>query len=240
MSGVPGARYLMDSWIVAGLMSVSSVNTTLAAFGVIVDDRSKKIINDLLASPISRANLTGGYVAGALAVGFIMCLVTLLCGEAYIAAYGGSFLNIEEILKITGIILLSVIACGSMVFCAVSFLKSANSFGAVSTVFGTLIGFLTGIYIPIGQLPGFIQTIIKIFPVSHSAVLFRQVMMERPIAASFAGAPQSYIDKFNQDMGVVFTAGGEKLEPWVSILVLLATSAIFYSVAVFNMSRKHR
>ena len=79
---------------------------------------------------------------------------------------------------LVGVILLSVVSSGSMVLLVVSFFKTSNAFAAASTVIGTLLGFLAGIYIPIGTLPDYLQTIVKLFPVSHSAALFRQILME--------------------------------------------------------------
>nr|NLJ02159.1 ABC transporter permease [Bacillota bacterium] len=34
LEGIPGARFLMDSWIMAGLMAVTSVTTTMGALGI--------------------------------------------------------------------------------------------------------------------------------------------------------------------------------------------------------------
>lgn len=42
LSDWANARQLMDSWIMAGLLAVTSITTTMGAFGVMVDDRSKK------------------------------------------------------------------------------------------------------------------------------------------------------------------------------------------------------
>lgn len=40
--GLEGVRYLMDSWIIAGLLTVTSVTTAMGAFGIMVEDRTKK------------------------------------------------------------------------------------------------------------------------------------------------------------------------------------------------------
>jgi multidrug/hemolysin transport system permease protein len=40
------ARFTTDSWIMAGLLSVTSITTTMGAFGTMVEDNSKKIIKD--------------------------------------------------------------------------------------------------------------------------------------------------------------------------------------------------
>lgn len=109
-----------------------------------------------------------------------------------------------------------------------------------STIIGTMIGFLTGIYLPLGQLPSTVQYVVKVFPVSHAAALFRQVLMEAPINATFANAPQEAITEFENTMGVTFKFGDTLISPYVSIGVLILTAVIFFLLALLNISRKKK
>ena len=240
MKNIEGARFLMDSWIMAGLMAVSSITATMGAFGIMVEDKSKKYINDFYAAPLKRRDIAGGYILSSFLIGMIMSLITFVLSEIYIVSYGGQILPFLSILKVFGLIIISVLSSSSMVFFIVSFFSSNNAFAAGSTVLGTLIGFLTGIYIPIGILPGAVQFIIKIFPVSHAGVLFRQVLMDIPLAASFSGAPSEMLSSFKEEMGVTFNYGGVIASPLTHILVLVATTALFYGLAVLNISRKSK
>lgn len=243
MSGnenVPNYRFLMNSWVMAGVLAVTSVSATMGAYGIMVEDRSRNILKDFSASPISRVSLTGGYVIGAYVVGVLMSVIALAFAEVYIVIYGGNLLPVYSLVKVLGLILLSVFASSSMVLLLVSFFKSQNAFAAASTVIGTLIGFLTGIYVPIGSLPVPVQFVIKIFPVSHAGALFRQVMMEAPMETAFNGAPLSALSSFKAELGVVYSFGGQEMAWTGNILVLVATGVLFYALAVFNMSRKRK
>ena len=51
---VAGTRAMMDSWIMAGVLAVTSLTTVMGAFGTMVDDRQNKIVKDFSASPVSR------------------------------------------------------------------------------------------------------------------------------------------------------------------------------------------
>ncbi|MPN64940.1 hypothetical protein SDC9_212719 [bioreactor metagenome] len=135
---------------------------------------------------------------------------------------------------------LSVLSSASIVFFITTFLRSVNAFATVSTILGTLIGFLTGIYIPIGQLPEGVQSVVKVFPVSHAGALFRQVMMERPLDQVFAGAPAAMAADFKVSMGVVYRFGDGLTTPLFSIIVLAVTAAVFYTLATLSVSRKRR
>jgi len=234
------ARFIIDSWIMAGILSVTSITTTMGAFGIMIEDKTKKISKDFLSAPFRRSQLAGGYIMSSFIIGVIMSIAALIVAEIYILANGGKLLELMSLLKLFGVMLLSVFAGSSMVFFIVSFFKSSNAYASASTVIGTLIGFLTGIYIPIGSFPPAVQTVIKIFPISHAAALFRQIMMEAPVSTAFANAPVQAITGFKQTMGVVFYFGSTELSPIANILVLIATGVVFYVLAVIKISVKKK
>ena len=234
------ARFTVDSWVMAGLLSVTSITTTMGAYGIMVEDKTKKISKDFSSAPLKRSQLAGGYIMSSFIIGVIMSIVALVVAEIYILAGGGKLITLVPLLKLFGVMMLSVFAGSSMVFFIVSFFKSNNAFATASTIIGTLLGFLTGIYIPIGSLPSAVQTAIKIFPISHAGALFRQIMMEAPMSIAFKNAPAQAVASFKQTMGVVFYVGGKELSPLVNILVLVATGIVFYTLAVIRISIKKR
>ena len=240
LEGVPGADILVGSWLMAGILSVVSVTTTMGAFGIMVEDKSKKIIKDFNASPISRPALTAGYISSAIFVGLIMSFITLILVEVYLVSIGGELLSAVNLLKTGLLMILSVISSSALIFFVVSMLKSQNAFATASTIIGTLIGFLTGIYIPIGVLPDTVQSIIKLFPISYSGMLLRQVMMQQPIAVSFSGVPAQAVDSFRLEMGVIYQFAGNTVSALTGVLILLVTALLFYGLSVWSISRKPR
>jgi len=238
MEGFANPAFLINSWIMGGMLAVTSITTTMGAFGIMVEDRSKKIIKDFYSSPIKRTKLAGGYIVAAVAVGIIMSLVTLLLAEIFIVSKGGQWLGFEDLTEVLGLIVLSVLSGSAMVFFVVSFFSSTNAFATASTVLGTLIGFLTGIYVPIGELPASVQFVIKCFPPSHAAALLRQSMMEKAININFSGLPSQYLDSFNESMGVILKFGEHVVSKQESVLILIATTVVFYALSVLNLSRK--
>lgn len=239
-SDIENARFLMDSWIMAGMLAVASLTTTMGAFGIMVDDRTKKIIKDFQSSPIKKSSIAGGYIASSFIIGVIMSIITLVLMEIYIVANGGSLLGVVLAIKVFGLILLSALTSTAMVFFLVSFFKSQNAFSTASAIIGTLIGFITGIYLPIGMFPDMVQYIVKVFPISHAALLFRQVIMEPTLQTSFADVPVEYLEGFKETMGLTFRFGDYTVSTLVSILILVLTIVIFYGLAILSISRKSR
>lgn len=237
-SGAKGVRNLMDSWLMAGLLAVVSVTSTMGAFGIMVEDKSRKIIKDFYSSPLSRPGLTGGYILSAFLIGLLMSLITAAFAILYIIARGGSFPTLLALAKTAGLILISTLSNTSIVLFLISFINSANAFSTASTLIGTLIGFLTGIYMPIGQLPPAVQTLIKFVPTSHAAALLRQVLMEKPLSMVFAGAPEGTVTNFEETMGVTLKLGGHTFTAADHLLVLAAAAVLFFLLSLWSLSRK--
>lgn len=236
----PGVRHLINNWVMAGILAVTSITSTMGAFGIMVEDRARRALKDFTASPLRRSHIAGGYVLSAVAIGLIMSFVTLLLAELYIVLMGGQWLSFVKMLQVAGLLVLAVLASSAIMFFIASFLKSQHAFSTAGTVIGTLVGFLTGIYIPIGSLPEAVQWVIKLFPISHAGALIRSIMMEQPMAVTFAGAPSDAIKEFELRMGVMYQFGDWTVTPGASIAILIGTTLLFYALSIIVVSRKSR
>lgn len=240
LKNIKQAGELMNNWVMAGLLATTSVTTTMGAFGTMVNDKAQKISKDFYSSPIKRNNLAGGYVFSSFTIGFIMSFITFILAEIYIVLEGGSLLSIEAMLKVIVLLILADLTNTAMIFFITTFFESNNAFSTASSIIGTLIGFITGIYLPIGALPEGVQWVIRLFPTSHAAVLLRQTMMEETMKNSFAGVPKEFVNEFKQTMGVEFKFGKHNVTSWESVIILLGAAAVLFGLAVLNMSRKKK
>jgi multidrug/hemolysin transport system permease protein len=229
---VVGGQALMDGWLMAGILAVVSFTTTLGAFGTMVDDKAKKIYKDFSSSPLKRSSLVGGYIISAYLIGIIMSLFSLLFLDLYMLIRDGHILNFMQTIEVIGLILLVTLANSSIVFFMAIFIKSMTAFGTVSTVVGTLLGFLAGIYMPIGNFPTGVQAVIKVIPLSHAASLFRRIIMSDLTDSVFLNAPIEIKDSFLDVMGVNFAFGDFVILPWMQILYLVATAVFFFGLSL--------
>ena len=240
LGGTPAARSMMDAWIMAGILAISSLTTTMGAAGTMVDDKTRKIYKDFEASPISRASLAGGYAMASFVVGVIMTVVGLVLAEVYIVLNGGALLSIGALFKMLGLIVLSVLSNTALLTFMMTFIKTNAAFGTASTLVGTLVGFLMGIYVPVGGLPVAVQSVVKALPFSHIAVVMRQVMMQPAIETVFAGAPQQAMDEVLQNFGVRFWVNGTPVSTLASILFLAGAGVLFFALSAWRMTKKKK
>jgi multidrug/hemolysin transport system permease protein len=232
---VEGMGWLVNSWILAGLLSVNTVTVTLGTFGTIVDDFESKASRDFLSAPIGRTHIVLGYLISSWIISFLLTFISFIIVEVYIVIQGGELLSFKAIIFTILILILSIISFSSFLFYIVSFVKSSNAFGALSSILGTLIGFIAGIYIPIGVLPKTIQSIVSLIPVSYSASMLRQIHMKQPTELVFNNASSEIVDNYYKFNGVKLYIGDYELTWVFMILGLIVFALIFYTLAVIRV-----
>lgn len=235
---LPHPNRLMRAWMLAGMLASASITTSLGAYGVMISDRENKTIKDFYSSPVSRRQIAGGYIITGFIISIIMSIFTLIFGEIYMGMIGGAVLDMDILLKLFGVIVLSAFASSAIASFIISFLKTNSAYSAASMIVGTLIGFLIGAYIPIGNLPENVQWLVKYFPCAHSAVLYRQLLMESSIKENFANQPTAVLKETKEILGVVFVYNGHTASAWMSVVALLITGVVFYLLAVLVLIRK--
>ena len=225
------ARELSDTWIMAGTLGIVSLTTSLSVLGIIIEDKSRSILNDFYIAPISQMKVTGAYLLSTICITFLVSVVTLIIGELYIVAYGGSFLTLSALLKVLACMVLSILACTAMLFFFMSFFKSATSFSNVTTIIGTLSGFLMGIYVPVGALPKLLQP-------SHCAALFRNIMMDDVLTKTFQSIPPEHLTAFKKQFGLVYSYGGHTTNTLDHILIIAGMGLLFFLLQYVRQSRR--
>ena len=237
---IKGVKNLMNCWIIAGLIGVTSVTANMGAFGTMIEDKSKNKIKDFYVSPIKKSKIVGGYIISSFIVGSMMSVVTLIISQIYLVYSGVDVLNFKELTEVFLIILMTSLSNSAMILFIVSLFNSEKAFSTASTIVGTLIGFITGIYLPISMLPDSVQIIVKLFPTSHGISILRQIFMKKQMDISFADISTNYIDEFKESMGVVYYINDKLLSNTTSIFILIASTIIFFFLAVLVLYRKKK
>ena len=237
---IKGVKNLMNCWIMAGLIGVTSVTANMGAFGTMIEDKSKNKIKDFYVSPIKKSKIVGGYIISSFIVGSMMSVLTLIISQIYLAYSGVDVLNFKELIEVFLVILITSLSNSAMILFIVSLFNSEKAFSTASTIVGTLIGFITGIYLPISMLPDSVQIIVKLFPTSHGISILRQIFMKKQMDISFADIPTNYIDEFKESMGVVYYINDKLVSNTTSIFILIASTIIFFFLAILVLYRKKK
>lgn len=231
-------KVMVNEWMVSGVISITAVTTTLGVFGIYIRDLETKVRADFLTTTISRPAILFSYCMSSFMIGFIFTMLAFIFCQLFLVASGGEWLTWAEVAQVIGLIVISVLLSSVLNLFVVSFITTQSAFATINTMIGTFIGFLCGVYVPMGVLPSFVQSIIHFFPISHTTLLFRQIFMSESIDTVFPthDAANDYMIQF----GVQYEVGNLTIEPWMSLLFIGATIIIFGAISAVAFTWKNQ
>ncbi len=233
------AEYLVNSWVMAGIIVVNSVTVTLGVIGIMIEDEDRNRIASFWVAPISRVKIILGYILAAFIIGCIFCFITLVISQVYIYSAGGEFLGSMALIKSIIFIVINVFSSACFVFFIATFVHSTNAFSSISTIIGTLIGFIAGMYLPMGLLPNMVQKIVKLFPIVYGTSLMRGVYVKDAMENVFNGAPVEIINEYTDYMGITLSLGGQYINDTKKVLILLGSGFIFIVLSSIVLKKKN-
>ena len=77
MGSNPGATAIVDGWMMAGVVAVTSVTTTGVFLQCMVNDRSTGVVDDFVSSPTKPMMFTLGYILSTFLIGLLMSLAVM-------------------------------------------------------------------------------------------------------------------------------------------------------------------
>ncbi|MFJ7750105.1 ABC transporter permease [Arthrobacter sp. NPDC097144] len=227
----------VDTWMFAGIVGITAVTTGLGAMNVFVDDSSSGRFRDFLVSPIRRETLIVGYLLSAAVVALIMTTVVLIISLVYLYLVDGVSFDAGTIATVYGFLALSCVAFAALSAFAVSLVRTAGAYSALSTIVGTILGFLAGSYIPVGALPEGVRTVVNALPFMQSAVPVRQEMTADSLQALTGGSPEA-VTELQELFGITASVGDWAVTNTYVVIILAAMTVVFTLLAAVRIRRR--
>lgn len=228
---------MVDSWVLAGVLAIVSVTTSAGALQTMVQDKVEGKMSDFKMTSLSPVKTSAAYVLSTFIVGQIMSIITFVIVVIYLAitgcplSFSGCILTLLLTIpaSLSGSIIIYALTCR---------IKSPGAFSGFFTVLSVLIGFLTGIYMPMGTMEGFMQTIGSMMPASHIAALMRQTLGIDAFDHLMNGAPAEEISRLRFEMGYDLELFGYQFTPLTSLIYVIVVTLLFFGIAVFLNRRR--
>lgn len=232
------AREIVILWTIAGIIVVNAVMVTIEMIGIMVQDQHEGKMASFYVAPVSRFTLTLGYILASMIASVIMCILSVIVAAIYLAANGWAFMSLLLALKLLGLIVLTVFNSASIVFLLAVFVNSTGAWNGLGTIIGTLVGFLGGIYLPVGALPASVVNVMKCFPVLHESAMLREILTNDAITRTFTDMSVDIIPTYKEEMGITIKMFGETSTPLFQVLFMVGYGIIALVVATIVLSKK--
>ena len=227
----------VDAWVMAGILAIVSVTTSAGSLQTMITDRVSGRDRDTMMTSLSSAKISAANILSTFLVGQIMSLIAFAIAIGYLSVTGCGMtaVGIIETLLLTipaslsGAIIVYTLTCR---------MRSEGAFSGFSTVLGVLIGFLTGIYMPMGTMAEGMRTISSMMPATHIAAMMRQTLSTDAFNKIMTGAPQDTYDEIWFTMGYQIELFGIEFTPLMSMVYVLIATAVFFGITVFLTKKR--
>ncbi len=233
---MPGMGNLIDAWVLSGILGIVPVTTCAGSLQTMIEDRVNGKDRDVLVTPMTPSQIALGYVLSTFIVGLVMSLITFVLCIVYLVATGCP-LAIGGLLSSLILIVPSALSASIIMYAISSFIRSTGAFSGLFTVVSVLIGFLAGIYMPMGTMPEAMNVVGTFVPASHMAALFRDSLATAALDEAFAGAPMEVITDFRTEMGFDLSLGGFEFSTMAMIAYVLVITLVFFAIAAIGIRR---
>lgn len=193
---------LLDPWLIGGTLTITAVTTTQDGLSRMIVDREAGQFSDYLLTKMSYLQIQLGYLVSAVIIGTMMQLLMFL-------AMSGAFSLLDHIVipwhlfgAVIGLALFSSIIWTTFNLFILSFVTRVTTMGGIATIIGTVAGFFAGVYMPIGMVSATAQTLMKLTPFPYNAAVYRQLLLQQPIAATFSAKPIAARHTFEKTLGI--------------------------------------
>ena len=115
-----------------------------------------------------------GYLLSTVVIALIITTLVLVVSLGYLFFVDGVVIGIPQIGRTLGWITLACVAFAALWAFIASFIRTTGAFAALSTIVGTVIGFLAGAFIAVGLFPVGVRNIVNALPFAQSAMLVRR------------------------------------------------------------------
>ena len=164
----------VDRLMVSGLLIVIGATSILSIVSIFINDKCRGILKDFYITSISKINIIYTYIISSIIVSTLLSLLIYFFVELFFVIYYDYF-SITEIINSCQMIIISNIISSNIIFIIAIFINNITSFSTFETLYGVVIGFFTGVYIPIGYYPVIIKNVFFFFPLTQTTSLLRQI-----------------------------------------------------------------
>ncbi len=224
MAGLVGSveGFGFKKFVFPGIMAMSVVTTAIFSGMSIVWDREFGFLREMLVAPTSRASLALGKTAGGATVAAVQGTIMLV-----LAPLIGVHLTAVLVAEIIGLELLMAIALTAFGVFVATHIERMEGFQVVMQMLLFPMIFLSGALFPLNKLPGWLNVITHVNPLTYAVAPLRQVVF----AAQHM--PAKARERFPSSVEVF----GHTLSIGTELAIVVAFVVIFIALAIRGFSR---
>ena len=217
----PGLEHPLN-YLISGIIIMTVFQSALSNSMNILEDISSGFMKEILVAPINRWQIATGHVLSAMVVSVIQGLIIVIIG-----IFMGLNIGLAQGIAMVGLMLLVGLTFSALGLYLATLSKESSNFQLLITIVSFPLTFLSGAYIPTMALPGILLPFVYLNPLTYTTAAFRYVALNLG-NMNTAGLVKA---------GVAFNINGFIITPFMSILLIIVMSVVFFSLCVSRFSK---
>ncbi|MBQ8093475.1 MAG: ABC transporter permease [Clostridia bacterium] len=230
--------WLVNCWVLGGLLSIVPFTASRAGLGVMVTDYEERIMRDLKSSPLRMNRYPIALILASTVIGMLMATAVFIIVGVYIILASKHPFPIPVMFNVIMIVGLHSFMCACFMSYPVSYMRTNQDYSTLCTVVDMLIGFINCVYIPVGVLPVQVQNFLRLLPFNQATELLRSVICRAPMSAVFSDVAAEGLRYYQDYEGVITKFGPYFVPQWVIALHMAIWSAIFFVLFTKHFAKK--
>ncbi|MEG0073294.1 MAG: hypothetical protein RR751_02245 [Clostridia bacterium] len=170
-------KLFTDRIMFAGLLVVINTTTCFGIIQICINDRETGIIRDFNIAPIAKFEISAAYLISSIIVSFTFTIFTYICEEIFFKAWYSDVLPLFCSIKVALCIFISSCINSLIIYCITKKMKSTTTFSTFANLYGILMGFLAGTYLPHYFYPEALKKILIYFPPAEVVSIMRKILV---------------------------------------------------------------
>jgi len=208
-------------FIFPGVIVMTTLFNSVFSGVSIIWDREFGFLREILVAPISRTSIGLGKLMGGASI-------ALLHGVAMFifAPLLGVHFSILVIIQLILMLFLFSLVMTSVGIAIASRVKSVESFQMITQVTIMPAMFLSGIFFPVNDLPGWMEVLVKLNPVTYAVAPIREVALDQELVQT-AGQSAVAVELF-----------GHTLSAIESLAIVAAFGVVMFAIAIQSFRKQ--
>lgn len=235
-------KNFVDAWMLAGVIAVACITVSFSAQNIMIADKERGVLVDILSSPIPRGLIGVAYLISNIIISLCLCYIVLAISFVYMAISGWT-LSVSDVFLLLALTLVSVVSAGTLSTLICFAVKTNAQHGAFVGITSAVIGFLIGAYMPLSMFPKAVQYITLLVPGTYSAALFRNLFMDGALEkiADIAPIADNELRKaFSMELDFFGTTIGANIQLAIFIAFTVLTFGIWLVIEIIKALKRKR
>lgn len=222
--GDDAAGFNYVEFIFPGIVAMTLLMTAIFSAMSVIEDKNYGYMKEILVSPISRVSIAIGKMLGAASVSTIQGVILFI-----LIPFLGLSYNIWSLIQVIPFMFLLGAALSGVGLLFASMIRSTQGFQLIVQILVMPMIFLSGALFPIHNMPGWLDVIVKLNPVTYGVDVMKKIMID----------VDSLSDAVIETMGLNLSIFGRSVTVLEEILFIFGFAVLFVAIATFSFKRTH-